>query len=95
MLIGKRLREKSLLQAKRIKAIAHPHRISIIHLLSNADMRIQELSVHMEITPSLLEHHLAELRAVGLIKKQFIGAMPFYGINTKGIEELKKMLADL
>ncbi len=95
MLIGKRLREKSILQAKRIKAISHPHRISILHLLSNADMRVQELSVHMEISPSLLEHHLSKLIALGLIKKQLVGAMPFYGINVKGMEELKKMLSDL
>lgn len=90
MLTGKKLIRRSAIEARTIRAVAHTHRIAVLHLLSDTDMRLKEIAAHMQISESLLVHHLGALIRAGLVGKYLVGARTFYRLEKKHLEEAKK-----
>ncbi len=95
MLAGKKLIVRSAKEAGILHAIAHPHRIAILHLLSQSDMRLKELAIHMPCSQSLLAHHLKELIKVGFVTRYQIGARMFYKGNKKTMIEVENVFRSL
>lgn len=93
MLTGQKLKTRSEKEAKALRAIAHPHRLAILHLLAESDMRLMELGLHMGLPQSLVAHHVGILDRTGLIGKFQVGARTFYRLNKKILDEVKKSLS--
>ena len=89
MLTGKKLIRRSAIEARTIRAVAHPHRLAILRLLNGTDMRLKELSMHTQTSQSLLLHHLAILIENGLTGTYKGGARTFYRLEKKHLEEVK------
>ncbi len=94
MLTGGRLKEKSKLFAKRMKALAHPHRLAIIYLLANDPMWVRDLVDHLNIPQNLIAHHLKQMYLAGWVLKTKEGRHVTYRLNDKAFFELNRFLAD-
>lgn len=93
MLSGKKLVTRAGKEAITLRALAHPHRIAIIHLLAQSDMRLKELAGYALCSQSLLAHHLKELTDCGFIEAYRVGSRKFYRLNKKRLEEVKNILS--
>ncbi|MBK6840499.1 MAG: helix-turn-helix transcriptional regulator [Bacteroidetes bacterium] len=74
-----------------LKTIAHPTRLSIIHLLEENDrMSVNELCSVLGCEQSLVSHHLSNMRIKGLLKSEREGINIYYSLKEK---ELAKIVA--
>lgn len=72
-----------------LKAIAHPTRLSVLELLDRGGaMCVNELMAKTDCEQSLLSHHLANMRAAGLLKTERKGQSIYYSIKEQRITEV-------
>lgn len=93
MLTGKKLIRRSKKEALTLRAIAHPYRLAILHLLSQTDMRLKEFAIHMQVAESLVAHHLGILEKAGLVGKYKVGARTFYRLEKKQLDNVGKIFS--
>jgi ArsR family transcriptional regulator len=75
------------------KAIAHPTRLAVLELLDAAGpLNVNELMSGTGCEQSLLSHHLAYMRANGLLKSERKGQMIFYSLKDEKVKELAKWI---
>ncbi len=76
------------------KGLAHPLRLQIIKLLLKHEaLTVSGLLEHMEVEQSLLSHHLAILRRIGVLESHKQGRNFFYRIREPRIIELLSCMA--
>jgi len=79
---NEKLRETSSL----LKAIAHPLRISILHLLSiNKNLSVTEIHKKLKIEQAVASHHLAKLKSKNLVQIKREGKNVFYFIGNSKV----------
>lgn len=66
--------------AKLLKAIAHPKRLEIIHLLRDQPLCVSDIEHMLGLPQANLSQHLQVLRAAGVVKTKKDGKQIFYGI---------------
>ena len=72
-----------------LKAIAHPLRISILHLLSvNKQLSVTELHKKLNVEQAVASHHLAILKSKGITATKREGKLVFYFIAHSKITSL-------
>lgn len=72
-----------------LKAIAHPTRLAVLQLLDTSGaMNVNELMAKTDCEQSLLSHHLANMRAAGLLKSDRKGQNIYYSIKETRISEV-------
>ncbi|MBU1327328.1 ArsR family transcriptional regulator [Patescibacteria group bacterium] len=81
MLIGKRLRDKSSLFAQRLRAVAHPHRLAILYFLAHDPQEVRDLSIQLDLSASLIVHHLKKMTIAGWAKRVKQGSRVTYEIE--------------
>jgi DNA-binding transcriptional ArsR family regulator len=70
--------------AKYAKALAHPARIAILHLLANKQTCIcGDIVDELPLSQSTVSQHLKELKDAGLVKGDIEGAKVCYCIDEK------------
>lgn len=77
--------------ATRLKVIAEPKRLLILHLLMNGVQCNCELGDALKMPPNLISHHLRKLRAAGLVdieRDTVDSRWVYYSINREVMEEL-------
>jgi len=82
--------ENEIILADLAKAISHPARIKILHILT--DMNVCMCGDIVDLLPlsqSTVSQHLKELKRVGLIKGEIEGPKVCYCINNVMIERAK------
>lgn len=94
MLTGGRLKEKSKLFAKRMAAIAHPHRLAILYLLANDPLWVRDMVNYLNVPENLIAHHLRLMHEAGWVLKTREGRHVTYRLNEKAFFELNRFLAD-
>ncbi len=67
--------------SKYLKAIADPARLSVITNLAEKEMYVGQMIKILKIEPTLLSHHLAILKDVGLIIGTRKGKPVLYKLN--------------
>jgi ArsR family transcriptional regulator len=69
-----------------LKVIAEPNRLRVLCILqTDGSYCVCELEAHMpEVSQSLLSHHLADLRAAGLVQSEKEGLKVYYSLTHKG-----------
>lgn len=70
------------------KALADPTRRRILELLKTGDLTAGELAAHFDISKPTLSHHLATLKAAGLVTDERHGQNIVYSLNTTVMQDL-------
>ena len=70
------------------KALADPTRRRILELLEADDLTAGELAAHFDISKPTLSHHLATLKAAGLVTDERHGQNIVYSLNTTVMQDL-------
>lgn len=70
------------------KALADPTRRRILELLETDDFTAGELAAHFDISKPTLSHHLATLKAAGLVTDERHGQNIVYSLNTTVMQDL-------
>jgi DNA-binding transcriptional ArsR family regulator/YHS domain-containing protein len=66
------------LHAELLKAMAHPKRLEIIHLLRNQELSVGEIQVMLDLQQANLSQHLQVLREAGVVRAVRQGKQMFY-----------------
>jgi DNA-binding transcriptional ArsR family regulator len=75
-----------------LKAIAEPHRRTILELVSDAELSAGEIASHFELTRPAVSQHLAVLKEAGLVNERRNGTRRLYTARPEGLVELKSFL---
>ena len=77
--------------AERLKVLAEPKRLLILNLLMEGVHCNCELGEFLDMTPSLISHHLRTLREVGLVEMErdiLDGRWIYYSVNEDALQAL-------
>ncbi len=77
------------------KALADPTRRRILELLSGGDLSAGEIAEHFAMAKPSVSHHLAVLKAAGLVSDERQGQNIMYSVNLTVFQELLKWFYDL
>ena len=76
------------------KALSDPTRRRILELLRDGDKTAGELAEHFDMTKPSISHHLATLKAAGLVDDERRGQNIVYSLNMTVFQELMKWFFD-
>jgi ArsR family transcriptional regulator len=77
--------------AERLKVLAEPKRLLILHLLMEGVQCNCELGDALQMAPNLISHHLRLLREAGLVEVErdaLDARWVYYSINRQALDEL-------
>jgi DNA-binding HxlR family transcriptional regulator len=74
------------------KALADPTRLRIVGMLAERPMYGQELANALGVKPPTVSHHLAELRAAGLLRTRKVDNYHYFELD---VERLRRLSASL
>lgn len=77
------------------RAIADPHRRTILRLLKAGSMTAGEIAQAFAITKGSLSYHFNILARAGLIRRERRGKEVIYSLNISVLEELASALLDM
>ena len=77
-----------------LKAIAAPHRRTILRLVSEAELSAGEIAANFELTRPAISQHLSVLKEAGLVSERRNGTRRLYRARPEGLGELKAFLDD-
>lgn len=74
------------------KVLADEHRLKLLGLLAHEEYSVDELATLLDLRPPTVSHHLAKLKAVGLVEMHTAGNIHLYQLNTRALQEANKLL---
>ena len=80
--------------ADRLKVLAEPKRLLILHMLMEGVQCNCELGDALKMPPNLISHHLRALREAGLVdveRDALDARWVYYSINRKALDELNEI----
>jgi DNA-binding transcriptional ArsR family regulator len=77
------------------KALGDESRLRILRLLASGDLYLTEIAERMALSKPTVSHHLAQLRAAGLVTTTESGALTYYTLRRDRIAETGVELARL
>ena len=69
------------------RALGDPTRMRILKLLSDRDWYLTELATQLELSKPTMKHHLALLRAAGLVTVIEEGSLTYYNLRRQRLDE--------
>ena len=84
-------------RAELMKALADPHRLTILASLWKAEdpICICDFTAGLELTQPTISHHMAKLREAGLVDAEKRGIWIYYRLRDKLPAETRKLLSQL
>lgn len=80
--------------AKKMKAIAHPVRLSILgHLSEGEDLTVTEIHALVKIEQSTASHHLGILKDKGIVVSRREGKNTYYTMKNKNLMKLVECIS--
>lgn len=76
-----------------LKIISEENRLRLLCLLNQSEHCVCEILERLELSQSLISHHLADLKEANLIKDRKDGRKVFYSLTTKGQKITESMLS--
>ncbi len=70
------------------KALSDPTRAQLVYLLTQGEYSVNELSECVPVSASAVSHHLAKLRALGLVRTSREGNQIIYSIDDSHVASL-------
>lgn len=83
------------LHAETLKAMAHPKRLEIIHLLRDQEMCVSEIQDMLGLPQANLSQHLHILREAGLLTDTKSGKNIYYSLKHPNIIEASDLIREL
>ncbi len=77
-----------------LKALAEPHRRTILQLVSGEARSVGEIASHLDITGQAVSRHLKVLREAGLVDERHEGTRHLFAVNPDGFSAVQAFLAD-
>jgi DNA-binding transcriptional ArsR family regulator len=77
-----------------LRAIAEPHRRTILRLVWDAELSAGEIASHFDVSRPAVSQHLNVLKEVGLVSERRNGTRRLYRARPEGLAELKAFLED-
>ncbi len=74
------------------KAMADDSRLRIVGLLANGERNVQELAAALDLKEPTVSHHLAILKAQGLVTARAEGTTRWHALDRGALERLSKRL---
>ena len=74
------------------KAMAHDSRLRIVGLLAERERSVQELAAALELKEPTVSHHLAILKAEGLVTARAEGTTRWHSFNRDALEGLTRQM---
>ncbi len=68
-------------------ALGDPQRLRILRHLADRDMYLTEIAQQLELSKPTVKHHLAQLRAAGLVTVTDQGTMTYYSLRRERLDE--------
>ncbi len=93
-MIGARDSQTALAFSRVFATLSDPNRLLILKALSDKEKSVNRLAIELNLSQPLVSHHLAALRASGLVKAKKAGSFAFYSISTKKIADLINSLEE-
>jgi DNA-binding transcriptional ArsR family regulator len=72
------------------KAMAHESRLGIVGLLAQRERSVQELAAALDLKEPTVSHHLAILKAQGLVTARADGTTRWHALDRSALERLTK-----
>src|SRR5580704_1856665 len=76
------------------KAMANESRLRIVGLLAERERSVQELAELLELKEPTVSHHLATLKALGLVSARAEGVTRWHALRLETLTELNRGLLD-
>jgi hypothetical protein len=76
------------------KAMANESRLRIVGLLAERERSVQELAALLELKEPTVWHHLAALKALGLVSARAEGVVRWHALRLETLTELNRGLLD-
>ncbi|MBS3752829.1 MAG: winged helix-turn-helix transcriptional regulator [Anaerolineales bacterium] len=76
--------------AKLLRVVSEEKRLRILNLLVEKEMCVCEIMTALDASQSLVSHHLAVLRDVGLVRCRRDAQWIYYSIDSEGLAELNE-----
>jgi hypothetical protein len=76
------------------KAMANESRLRIVGLLAERERSVQELAALLELKEPTVSHHLAALKALGLVSARAEGVVRWHALRLETLTELNRSLLD-
>jgi hypothetical protein len=75
------------------KALAHESRLKIVGLLASRELSGQELAALLALKEPTVSHHLAMLRALGLVRQRLDGNTHWWSLDLEALGTLNRRMA--
>jgi len=79
-------------KAEKLKALAHPQRLCIVHGLMENNCNVTKIQECLGLPQSTVSQHLAKLKAAGIIEGNRNGLEICYSVVDEEIKEVVKIL---
>ncbi len=83
------------LHADLLKALAHPKRLEILHLLRDKTLTVTQIQDMLDLPQANLSQHLQILRAAGVVDDRKIGKQIFYRLAHKNFIKASDLLRQI
>jgi len=83
------------LQAELLKALAHPKRLEILHLLRYQSLNVSEMVEMLGLPQANLSQHLMVMREAGVVESQKVGKEVFYRLSEKNFVKASDLLREV
>ena len=76
-----------------LKALAEPHRRTILTLVAAEPRPVGDIAGHLDITPQAVSRHLKVLHEAGLVDERREGTRHLFVVNPDGFTAVQEFLA--
>lgn len=83
------------LHADLLKAMAHPRRLEIIHLLRDQELPVTDIHTMLDLPQANISQHLMVLRDAGVLSTRREGKQIYYQIADKNIIKASDLLREI
>ena len=80
--------------ADRLKALADPMRLRLLHALEDSELCVGDLVGHVGGSQANVSKHLAHLRRAGLVRSRRLGMNVFYAIGDPVVFRVCRLMCD-
>jgi ArsR family transcriptional regulator len=85
-------KEKLKLAAEFSNVISEPNRLNILRLLRDGAMSVGDIWQYLDLTQSLVSHHLKIMKNFGLLNTKREGKSILYSLDKQKLNRYKKLL---